>query len=213
MIPNGIMRRGQTASDMLGDLQEVFGDTVSGPGLDIWFEAFSDFSIDQFAAAAKSVMATRVYKGMPTIAELRNAASGQVEDIAQVEAGKVLSAISSVGAYNSVAFDNPTTTAVIRQIYGGWVKLCQELTEEKKSVFIGQFRKAFVAYARQGISERGHMAGIVEGENRAAGYLEHVPPPVIIGDKRAALRLAAPSRDVEAEAAPEVMRLVAGIGG
>ena len=26
MIPNGIMRRGQSASDMLGDLQEVFGD-------------------------------------------------------------------------------------------------------------------------------------------------------------------------------------------
>jgi hypothetical protein len=161
-------------------------------------------------------MATRVYRSMPTIAEMRLAGSGSVEDVAQVEAGKVIGAIATVGAYNSVVFDDPVTVAVISQCYGGWVKLCSEITEDKKAIFLGQFRKMYVAYKNQGVRAASpKMAGMVERDNSAMGMIEHIPPPVFVGDHEKGQRLlemCAPENRREIGTKQNLRQLTANIG-
>lgn len=160
-----------------------FGGKLSPPLIDLWFKMFQDWSIEQFDEAAKNVIATRVYRNMPTVAEFKQALVGNVEDVAQVEAGKVLNAIATVGVYNSVVFDDPFTVAVISQGYGGWIKLCSEMTEDKKGVFLGQFRKMYVAYRNRGVrAEIPKLPGLLERDNCANGLLEYVPEHVFVGD-------------------------------
>ena len=102
-----------------------------------------------------------------------------LEDAALVEVGKVLSAISRHGAYSSVVFDNPITQAVIVHAYGGWVRLCRACDAQG---FHMDFARTWAAYRRQGIRHTGHLPGITETTNRANGWHEHIPPPLLIGD-------------------------------
>ena len=108
---------------------------------------------------------------------------GAAEDKAEVEAGKVLSAIGRHGAYASVVFDDAVTQAVIVQAYGGWPKLCADCgVEESEHWFRKNFAKTWAAYSRQGVKQAGHLPGLFEASNRSNGYLEHIEPPKLVGD-------------------------------
>ena len=97
---------------------------------------------------------------MPTVADfLEHMSGGAVEDMAEVEAGKVLAAIGEHGSYASVVFDDPVTQAVIVRAYGGWVKLCAECgAQESEKWFRKDFAKTWAAYSRQGIRQNGCLA-------------------------------------------------------
>lgn len=111
---------------------------------------------------------------------------GFVEDRAIIEVGKVLEAVRKYGAYSSVAFDIPTTQAVIARTYGGWARLCSECNTKG---FRREFARAWVAYFRQDVRLFGHLPGIIETTNRKNGFYEHIPPPKLIGDPELALAM------------------------
>lgn len=101
-----------------------------------------------------------------------------LEDTAQIEATKVLQAIRRVGGGESVIFDDPVTTAVVRLAFNGWVQLTAELLVDNEKWFAKDFVKIYTAYARQGIKSHGHLPGIVEMNNIAKGYRKHIPSAV-----------------------------------
>lgn len=172
---------------MLG-VAENYGQSLSSEGISIRFKALESYSINEIERAAISIIVCRKYTSMPTIADfLEHMSGGSVEDKAEVEAGKVLSAIGKHGGYASVVFDNPVTQAVIVQAYGGWVKLCQNCgVEESEKWFRKDFAKIWAAYSRQGVWQSGHLPGIFEITNCSSGHYDHVPPPKLIGDQRKA---------------------------
>lgn len=169
------------AQIMIG-LAENYGQTLTTAGLKLRFEALRQFPLDAVKAASMSLLASRKYNSMPTVADfLEHIGGGNAEDKAEIEAGKVVEAVRSVGAYRSVVFDDPVTMAVISRAFGGWVRLCQNMTDREEKFFRREFKQAYGSYSRQGIREGGALLGLSESQNVGRG-LEYREAPRLIGD-------------------------------
>ncbi|GHV53982.1 hypothetical protein FACS1894206_05800 [Deltaproteobacteria bacterium] len=182
---------------MLG-LAENYGQSLSPQGIAIRFKALEGYEIDEVDKAAMSLILTRKYTTMPTVADfLEHITGGSAEDKAEVEAGKVLTAIQIHGGYDSVVFDDSVTQAVIVRAYGGWAQLCDDCgRDEPVKWFRKEFAKTWAAYARQGVKQTGYLPGIIEISNRANGYFDDIPVPKIIGNEdKARAILEAGNRD------------------
>ncbi len=171
-------------SVLMQGVAECYGQTLSAQGVILRFKLLQQFGYAEMEAATLSIMATRKYTSMPTPADfLEHMSGGAAEDKAEVEAGKVLSAVSAYGGYASVVFDDPVTQAVIVQAYGGWVKLCANCgVEESENWFRKTFAKTWAAYSRQGVKQFGCLPGLIEITNHSSGQYEHIPQPKLIGD-------------------------------
>ena len=171
-------------SVLIQGVAECYGQSLSAQGIALRFKLLEQFSFTEVQNAALSIMATRKYTSMPTPAEfLEHIGGGAAEDKAEVEAGKVLSAIGRYGAYSSVVFDDAVTQAVIVQAYGGWAKLCADCgVEESEHWFRKNFAKTWAAYSRQGVKQTGHLPGLFEISNRSNGFSEFIDPPKLVGD-------------------------------
>lgn len=151
---------------------------------------------------------------MPTVAEFLEHIHGDPESKAIVQASQVLESIKRIGGNASVVFDDPITQAVIKIGFGGWVKLCNEMLAEKENWFIKDFCRIYQAYQKEGVKHFGHLAGRTEMENSATGFLEHIPEPVLIGDKAEAKKTAE-SKQASTnllEGKSNVIKLIQGIG-
>lgn len=173
-------------SEIMTGLAENFGGhQISVAGLMLGFKVLQRFSIEQIEAGALKLIDEKPFPKMPTIAEIREAIQGgrqELEDRSAVEAAKVINAVKRVGGYQSVVFDDPVTMAVIRRHFGGWIKLCNEGLAEEEKWILKDFAKIYRAFSRQGIKEFGKLEGVFALQNGSHGRLEHIPPPVVIGD-------------------------------
>ena len=163
---------------MLG-LAENYGQSITTEGIELRFKVLAPYSIAEVEAAAFSLLATRKYTTMPTVADfLERLGGGTAEDKAEVACSKALDAAAVYGAYRSVVFDDPVLQAVINNNFGGWAKFCQA---EYDKWLRKEFCEAYAAYSRQGFAEYGYLPGICEVENSAKGLGQFVEPPAMIG--------------------------------
>ena len=156
--------------------------------LNAYSKSLEKFSIDEIESAFSYAISDLQW--FPKPVELRQfieSGPGDIDDIALVEADKVVNAIRSIGYYNSVTFGDPATMAVIEQGWGGWMKLC-ELRDDEIKWFRKDFVGIYKAYSRQGIKQYGHLIGYHEDHNLGK-FPEHVPDPVLIGDQAKALKV------------------------
>lgn len=175
---------------MIG-LAENYGQTVTKEGLKLRFDALRQFSLEEVTNAAMGMLYDRKWSSMPTVADFRDyMCGGTAEDKAEVEAGKVVEAVRHVGAYRSVVFDDPVTQAVISRAFGGWVRLCREMTDREEKFFRKDFARAYGSYSRQGIRVGGVLLGLSESENVGRG-LEYREAPRLIGDSSKAQQVLA----------------------
>lgn len=144
----------------------------------IYAEGLCDIPIEVIEKAAWQLIRTRTFATFPKVGELRELIGGKAEDIAELEAAKVWKAISQVGGYSGVCFDNPVTQAVIEYGFGGWSKLCGEMMVDQQKWFIKDFIKTYSAFSRQNIQLTGPLLG------RGAGTGDGVK---LIGNPEAAL--------------------------
>ena len=171
-------------TQLIQGVAECYGQSLSAQGVMLRFKLLALFDYAEVEKAALSIMATRKYTTMPTPADfLEHIGGGSAEDKAEVEAGRVLAAIGTYGAYASVVFDDAVTQAVIVQAYGGWPKLCADCgMEESENWFRKNFAKTWMAYSRQGVKQFGHLPGVFEITNHGNGFYEHIDPPKLVGD-------------------------------
>ena len=183
--------RAAFAAIMLG-VAENYGQTLTAEGGNLRFKALQAFELADIERAAMSLIANRKYTSMPTVADfLEHLGGGSLDDKAEVEAGKVLQAVSAVGGYQSVVFDDPVTQAVIQQTFGGWARLCRESSLKEEKWWRRDFIHAYGSYARQGISLSGYLPGQCEIDNSAGVFSREIPAPVAVGSaQKAALVLA-----------------------
>lgn len=175
--------------NLMQGLADNFGAELSAPGLEMRFEVLKAYPLQQVQQAAMTLLATRKFMKMPTVAEfLEHLHGGSCDDKAEVEAGKVIRAIEQHGGYASVAFDDPVTQAVICQGFGGWAKLCEELNASEEKWFRKDFAKMYAAYARQRVEVFGHLPG--RFELMAAAENSRFGPPALIGDQAKAAAIA-----------------------
>ena len=172
-------------ANALGTLAELHGKELSPMLMKLYFKALEQFSIqDVENAIMRAITELKFFPKPVELIEFITGKGGNIEDIALVEADNVINAMRRIGAYQSVIFDDPVTTAVIQQGFGGWVKMCQDSNENDNKWLRIEFVKIYRAYANQGIRSDEKLIGITEEQNIAKGYIEHVPCPVLIGQKR-----------------------------
>lgn len=179
----------QKLTKMVTDALAYYRQDVSEFTLHVWVQACQHFTIDQVAKALTAHV-TDPDRGQfaPKVADIVRILAGTTTDRAALAWGKVLAAISSVGAYSDVVFDDPAIHAAIEDM-GGWVKVCRgEMSE--LSHLQHRFCQAHKAYTGRGTFDYPRRLGGDRSPDDE--YLKKglpAPKPAIIGDKTRALEV------------------------
>lgn len=165
---------------LLTDVMAFYRQDVSPFALSVWWQACQQFDIEQVRKALTAhAMDAERGQWAPKPADLVRMLQGTFTDRSLVAWGKVLDAAQRVGAYESVAFDDPAIHCAIVDL-GGWQAVCR--TDMDELPFLQKrFTDAHKAYAaRPSLTYPARLAGDHEQSNALRGM--PVVPPVLIGD-------------------------------
>lgn len=150
--------------------------------IQVWWTALESFELEQVSKALTSHLID-AEKGLyaPKIADMARVLQGTTTDRATLAWGKAFGALSSVGAYSDVVFDDPAIHAAIVDC-GGWVKMCRSDLDEL-SYLQHRFCASHKAYSGRGQFEYQRMlVGDHGSESDFAKRGLKPPRPAIIGD-------------------------------
>jgi len=117
---------------------------------------------------------------MPKPADIRRLLEGSGQDRALSAWTKIEKAITDIGSYESVVFDDALIHAVLEDM-GGWISLCNTTTAQLKFSSI-EFQKRYQGFLN--FPPKRHpkvLKGRIEAQNAQSGYA--VPSPKLIGDE------------------------------
>jgi hypothetical protein len=166
---------------LITDVMAFYKQDVSQFALNVWWESCKGFALEQVSKAMNQhAMDPERGQFAPKPADIIRQLQGTRTDRSLTAWGKVMDAMQRVGAYQSVAFDDPVIHAVIEDL-GGWVGLCRSDMDELSHTE-RRFCNSYRAYAArpEGLEFPARLAGAHEIENRTAG--RKVAPPVLIGN-------------------------------
>lgn len=168
---------------MVTEALAYYRQDVSEFTLHVWTQACHPFTIEQVSKALTQHV-TDPDRGQfaPKVADIVRILAGTTTDRAALAWGKVLGAMSAVGAYSDVVFDDPAIHAAIEDM-GGWVKVCRGETAEL-SYLQHRFCLAHKAYTGQGTFE--FQRRLIGDRSPDADYEVKglpLPKPAIVGDK------------------------------
>lgn len=174
-------------AETMATMAENFNAEISTPGMRMRFEALREYALRDVQAAAASIMRSRKFTKMPTLAEfVEHLSGGSITDRASVEAVKARQAISHHGGYASVCFDDPVTQAVIEDGLGGWPQFCADYREPDRQWWDKEFVRLYTAFSAGRRQRFGYLAGQHELHNLAHAGGRFVDPPRLVGDKQRA---------------------------
>lgn len=123
----------------------------------------------------------------PRVADITRLLEGSTQTQGMRAWSKVERAMRSVGAYRTVAFDDPLVHVAISEM-GGWASLCRT-TAEELPFKAREFEKIYASYRHQRELPAFPpvLIGENEAENRLAGrHEQYQVRPVLIGEPRRA---------------------------
>lgn len=171
------------------DVLAYYRQPVSEFTLQVWCQACQPFTLEQISKAM-TAHAVDPERGQfaPKVADVIRILQGTYTDRAQLAWGKALEAMSSVGAYSDVIFDDPAIHAVIEDL-GGWPKVCRTETDEL-GYMQHRFCESHKAYTGRGKFDyprklMGDRSPDVEYEKKGLPP----PKPAVVGDGKAALQV------------------------
>jgi hypothetical protein len=175
-------------ADLITGALAFWRQSVSPFSLSVWWQACSPFELEQVAKAltAHAIDADRG-RFAPMPADIVRQLQGTQVDRSLLAWGKVYDAIRAVGAYRSVAFDDPAIHAAVEDM-GGWPTLCRSQVDELPHMQ-RRFCDLHRAYSARGEPDRypPRLVGEHEAANERAG--KAVEPPVLVGDPALAERV------------------------
>jgi len=171
---------------LITDALAYWKQPVSEFTLTVWWNACQQFDMEQVRSAV-SAHATDPDRGQfaPKVADIVRILQGTNTDRSVLAWGKAFEAMSSVGAYRDVCFDDPVIHAVIEDL-GGWPKCCRSDMNE-----LGYMQKRFCDSYRA-YSARGHfdyprkLLGDRSSDELYAKRGLPPPKPALVGDQQRA---------------------------
>jgi hypothetical protein len=169
-------------AQLVTDVLAYYRQDASRFVLDLWWNACRPFELEQVRKAMQR-HATDPEHGQfaPKVADLVRILQGTTTDRASLAWGKVLEAMSSVGAYTDVVFDEPAIHAAADDM-GGWPKMCR--TELKElGLLQHRFMQSYRAYSERGQFDYPKRLGgdrSPDSEYEKAGL--KLPRPALIGN-------------------------------
>lgn len=175
--------------DLITDCLAFYRRDVSAFTLDVWWQACQPFDMEQVKTALTAhAMDPDGGKFAPMPGDLVRKLAGTATERSLLAWGKVHDAMSSVGAWRNVVFDDPAIHAVVEDM-GGWVKLAR--TETKDLGYMQhRFCETYRAYAGRGSFPYPALLG---GDADPSWAWEtrglKAPKPAVVGDIEAARRV------------------------
>ena len=165
---------------------ETYSKQLSDSAVKMMFRALSNYSIEQVTQGITAhVRDTSCGMFPPTPAHIiEKIDGGNVRTLAAGAWVKVRQAVSSVGAYQTVIFDDPLIHAAIGDI-GGWTHLCSQLTEDNEPFKQKEFVSTYERRKAQGYQNYPRkLIGITEAHNQKHGV---DTTPMLVGDRQACI--------------------------
>lgn len=168
---------------LVTDVLGYYRQSVSEFTLAVWWQAMQPFDLEQVRKAL-SIHATDAERGQfaPKVADIVRVLAGTTTDRAQLAWGKAFEAMSAVGGYQDVVFDDAGIHAVIEDL-GGWPKVCR--TETKELGYLQhRFCESYRAYVGRGSFDYPRrLTGdrSPDSEYEKKGLL--LPRPAVVGDQ------------------------------
>lgn len=117
-------------SDLITNALAYYRQDASKFTLSLWWQACQRFDLEQVSKALTAhALDAEHGQYAPKVADIVRILAGTHTDRAQLAWGKTLEAMSSVGAYTDVIFDDPAIHAAVEDL-GGWPKVCRTETAE-----------------------------------------------------------------------------------
>ena len=134
---------------LVTDVLGYYRQNVSEFTLSVWWQACQPFDLEQVSKALTAhAMDPEHGQFAPKVADIVRILSGTATDRAALAWGKVHEAMSAVGGYSDVVFDDPAIHAAIEDC-GGWPKVCR--TELKELSYLQhRFCQSHRAYTGRG---------------------------------------------------------------
>lgn len=183
MCPDDIKKLTKMVTDALA----YYRQDVSGFTLHVWVQTCQPFTVEQVSKALTAHV-TDPDRGQyaPKVADIVRILAGTTTDRAELAWGKVLGAMSAVGAYRDVIFDDAAIHAAIEDL-GGWVKICRgEISE--LSYLQHRFCQSHKAYIGRGSFD--FQRKLIGDRSPDSVYEKKgipLPKPAIVGDHSLAL--------------------------
>lgn len=172
---------------LLADVMAYYGKDVSSFTMGVWWEACRNFDMSQVSKAMQK-HATDADRGQfaPKVADIVKALAGTTTGRAAIAWGKVLGAMSAVGAYTDVVFDDPAIHAAIEDL-GGWPKVCRTDMAEL-SYLQHRFQASHKAYTERGQFEyQRRLPGDRSPDHDYTSLGLPLPKPALVGDRDSAI--------------------------
>lgn len=167
---------------LVTDVLGYYRQPVSEFTLSVWWQACQPFTLEQVSKAL-TAHATDPERGQfaPKVADLVRILSGTHTDRAALAWGKVHEAMSAVGAYTDVVFDDPAIHAAVDDC-GGWPKMCR--TEIKDLSYLQhRFCEAHKAYTGRGkFDYPRRLCGDRSPDSEYGKFGIPLPEPALIGE-------------------------------
>lgn len=177
MKPSDTRQFAQLITDMLAFYRQDTSEFV----LSVWRAACEPYELEQIRKAL-TAHATDPERGQfaPKPADLVRVLGGTKTDRAMLAWGKAHSAMSSVGAYQDVVFDDPGIHAVIEDL-GGWPKVCR--TEIAELGYLQhRFCESYRAYVGRGTFEYPRrLSGARDPDEVYQKFGLQPPKPALVG--------------------------------
>lgn len=167
---------------LITDVMAYYRQDASNFTIQLFWNACENFEMEQIQRAVQA-HCLDAEKGVfpPKVADIVRVLSGTVTDRAALAWGKAHEAMSSVGAYSDVVFDDPAIHAAIEDC-GGWVKICRSQVEEL-SYLQHRFCASHKAYTGRGEFE--YQRRLIGDRSPDRDYEVRgipLPKPAIVGD-------------------------------
>ena len=176
-------------SQLITDVLGYYRQDASSFTLSLWWQACQGFEMEQVSKALSS-HAMDAERGVfaPKVADVVRVLAGTTTDRAALAWGKVLGAMSAVGAYSDVVFDDPAIHAAIEDM-GGWVKVCRGDMAEL-SYLQHRFCTSHKAYTGRGTFE--YQRRLIGDRSPDSDYTRRglsLPRPAVVGDRDTAMQV------------------------
>jgi hypothetical protein len=154
---------------MMTGIAEIYGKKLSAPLLEIYWHLLTRYTLSQIKSALeKHMLNPDAGQFMPKPADIIRYLECDTQTQALQAWTKVINAIKSVGAYSSVAFDDPLIHVVIIEM-GGWIALCHTSLEQL-NFKCHEFSKRYSALQTQqpltnSVNYPQKLSGIIEQSN------------------------------------------------
>lgn len=169
---------------LLADVMAYYRQETSAFLLDVFWTGLANHAMEDVRRAF-TLHARDPDRGQfaPRVADITRLLEGTTQTQGMRAWSKVERAVRSVGAYRSVAFDDPLIHVAISEM-GGWTRLCRTAVEELPFK-AREFEKIYASYRHQRETPQFPpvLIGESEAENRLAGrHDQYQVRPVLIGD-------------------------------